>query len=172
MNIGKADCNERDAVSVQMVKDSWVGGCRKSIGSALVDEMLLNPERATILLAHPDPNVRSAAISLLEIYWEADKSQEFADKCESIGGHDPDPNVRGLALSVLGVCYRRIPSRRIARMLANVVGNEAEPKHARVGAYFGLCYFHNLQPRWEGQLAGSPFRIPEDVNWAMVNADK
>src|SRR5438477_5237018 len=95
----------RDSKDIPATVEAWYLRFWRKAAGPCVDEMLQDRKEAFRNLENKNPQVRCAALSVLEIYWNATTDRDFAQRCEEMGLGDPDPSVRGIALRGLGVCY-------------------------------------------------------------------
>jgi hypothetical protein len=152
-------------------KDWHIRLLRKDVGPR-VDKMVQDRRDAERQLADPDWKVRCAALSILELHWDAAKDPDFAQKCEDIAFGDAEPEVRACALRVLGVCYENTNNLRVGKLLAQAVLDARQPSASRGGAYLGLFHLRGLRLEWPGNLTvpPTPHRIPDDVDWQFVRS--
>jgi hypothetical protein len=155
---------------VQRFKHWYVQLWRGTAGSC-VDEFIRDRNSAVQQVGHASPTVRSAALALLALYWEATSEDWFAQLCETMGLTDPDQAVRSIALSLVGSCHRNTHDRRVGELLARVVLDDEQPSESRRAAYLGILYLIGHRPAWLDATTDppTPFQFPDDVKWAIVN---
>lgn len=145
----------------------------RTLAGPWYEKMLEDRGVAEELLRHCDRNVRLAALGVISFVWRPNAEDPCVTVLEILAVEDPDAEVRSVALCALGACYRGTSEPRLKRLLADLVADEAQPTTARRCAYQALCAIDGRQmPSWPGLFADPPsmLRIPDDVDWAFVNA--
>lgn len=96
-----------------------------------------NREELFSLLKSADPNVRKAAVSLVDSYLPADLA---ADICNQIFATDPDPMVAAIALGSWATPYTASLDEYVARRLACIVIDEQSSPVIQTVAYLSLLF--------------------------------
>ena len=130
---------------------------------------VLSPDDLLAYLHDPNASVRQAALIIGSEHWPTDA--RFAEMCEKLVFSDSDLIVRELSATSLGSCFGSSCNSRISRLLAGIVSDEKSPRKLRLSAYVGL-----LEVQARSLVAHQPplkdidkFRIPEDIDWNLVN---
>lgn len=126
-----------------------------------------NHATAESYLAHPDEQVRCAALSVLRDLWKPDRG--FEEACERLIYEDPSVKVRSLALACLACCYSGSDDHRVGRLAAQFVVDDSAPHRLRVAAHLALFTIRGMSTKALLKLCSPRFRFPDDVDWAFVN---
>ncbi len=139
----------------------------QNLAGANIDRMRRDTRFTLDLLDSEDPNLRTAALTLLR---ETERSAEFRDKCEQLCAHDSDLRVRIGALSCLIACYTKTRNERILGNMARLVLDNTCSQYLREIAYQGIFQVNDAPPAtWpEVRAAQGLFRFPDDVDWEFV----
>lgn len=151
------------------VHENQIRFWHKLVGSELAP-MLRDRLEAECRLTHVEPTVRYVALGVLIECWKAQAEREFAKRCEEMAAADPDSKVRAAAMCSLGICYLFSNDPRIGKFFAQTVIDECLALEVRHSAYSALFGLRGITERWPGEFSDppTPFRFPDDVNWAFV----
>lgn len=114
------------------------------------------------LLNHPEPDVRSAAISTVFVLWRMNEHRKVAVELMQRDRHE---EVRSAAVYAVAAISSEITRREDVRLLLDIVDNEAESAELRRSAYEGLML---LLQRRDFPDALQAFDPVHDVDWQWV----
>jgi hypothetical protein len=154
--------------SLEKMREALTNGmhrrCREVLGERY-EEALCHPELAPHYLADADPNVRQAALSLMQVVW--DNAGEHEGLLRRLAEFDPDERVRHAAMGHLSVVLAKQPARRFGSVLAKVVRDEGASRSLRRAAYHCLAGMFALPLSAHGR-AGM-VNLATEVDWPFVN---
>jgi hypothetical protein len=136
----------------------------------LLNHMLESRQITEEYLAHPTPQLRIAALSLLNDHWKA--TDGFAQRVEKMAFEDADTQVCAFAMVILGGLYAHTGDMRVGNLLARCVYDEAQQSRVRRAAYGALFKIRGLPARsWPVmRRRENQFRFPDDVDWRFVDS--
>lgn len=131
-------------------------------------EMLKSESASQSFLAHPNPDVRQAALFALKNHWKS--TERLTECCERMVFDDNDVKVRSLALATLAGCYINSNDRKVGEFAARIALDQNQPEALRFTAYRVLSMIRQTPITDSLILYSDEFRFPEDVDWNFVNS--
>lgn len=156
---------EADVKGLAEKVDPHVENRLRKLAGAHYDTMLVDKEKTTAFIAHPDPSIREAAVQLAYQHWEI--KDELSAKYEELALSDPSEGVREVAISALGRVYSRTKDARIGRLLAGIVRGEETGEQSRLTAFVSLLLIHGMSD-YTGPAPPVPTSLDE-IDWAFVD---
>jgi hypothetical protein len=132
-------------------------------------EGMMQSASATVqYLSSPEPELREAALHILNDHWGLPASCEPV--LERLALRDTNEDVRAIALLYFVSLYHGTNDKRIGKLLATYVKDVSLSKESRTTAYYCLFRLRGLSSEHWPEMWSAAWRFPDDVNWAFVNS--
>jgi hypothetical protein len=110
----------------------------KDLAGSSYDKLMESKDAALATLAHPNGNVRIAAIHICDSVWHCAKQDEFVRACRQMAAEDPDEVVRAHAIGMYGKAMRLTKDLAASRFLADLVKRGGTSQDLRKASYWAL----------------------------------
>jgi hypothetical protein len=143
--------------------DQWLS----MLAGAKLEIMLGSPEETSRCLSDSNPDLRRAALHLLDSH--AGLLKKTALQIEHMAVADPDCKVRELAIEELGSAYARTQDVRVGHLLARKVIDQSLEEPERVAAFRALVIVTGVAKSADKGVQIVFPQSLDDIAWQFVN---